>query len=366
MRILFVLVPILAAATAMARDVQSFQPGSEAVPAAMMGSHEAAHADHEGYFESWMFMLYRKDRGWMQARFVLTNIGPRDNHGAVDLMRYVPRKVEPERDEPFARLIRKVRPSKRKTANAPLSLEFAKNSLKKVKGGFRLELDIKDYRFEADIKTVGVTWRPGNGVAKFPNGQSFSVHLMPSLARFTGREKWGDGEWKPVSGTAWGEHGLTDVMAHRLSDRFLRFHGRKGRYAVAYHELFTPEDLGSERLGWLVVTKGPKVVASSLVARSKPTKFRRDKRRPHHNVPREYDVRARHDSGVIEMSVKTGRRIFREDVLQTVPGWVRTVIEIFIQPVNYFHRATFEIALPSGTTIQGRGVSMYSPMKAKR
>ncbi len=288
-----------------ASEIKSFSPGSDRVPTKMMAPQEQRFADDEGYFETWMLMLYLKGGGWVQARFILTNVGPGDSHAAVDVMRF----------------------------GVPLEGENVGS-----------KIDAKGYQLEADIKARGPHWRPGDGEVKFPEGGRFGVHLMPSLLRVTGKEKMGQGEWQDIKGTGWGEHGFTNVAAHRLSKRFLRFHGRKGNVAVAYHELFTPENYGEERMGFIVVTKGSKVLAHSLVASSSPTKFKKDRPWPHH---------------------KTGPRIYREDVLNTVPGWVRRVVQMFIQPVNFYHRAKFEVTLPDGNTFQGRGMSLYSPMRAK-
>jgi len=267
----------------------------------------------------------------------------------------------------FTRYIDKVESRVRNVSNTnePLDLQFRETRLTKTNRGYRLILSAKDYQLEADLKSVGPNWRPGNGEAAFPSGGRFGVHLMPALSTFKGRERVKNGEWREIKGTGWGEHGYTNMLAHVLSNRFLRFHGRKGRYAVSFLELFTPEHFAGERVGYLVITKGKKVVASSLTARSTAIDLKRDRKKPHHRVPFKYRIDAKTSDGKpISVDVEVGRTLYREDVLGTVPNWVRRVIQIFIQPVNYFNRAKFELVLPDASRVAGRGVSLYSPMKA--
>lgn len=355
----------LTTSVASAGDLRSFQAGSSKVSAKLAGPQEARFSDDEGYFETWMFMMYTKGGGWIQARFILTNVGPGSSHAAIDVMRQGAPLGGEAGKRVFSRYIDKIEKSVRKTTNQPLDLAWRGSRLTRTKKGYTLRLNTKGYEFEGEITARGPHWKPGNGEITFPGGGRFGVQLIPTLARVTGRERLNGGEWADVKGGAWGEHGFTNVMAHKLSKRFLRFQGRKGAYAVAFHEIFTPENFGEERMGFLVVTKGRKVVSSSLVAASSPSKFKTDRPWPHHKIPMQYDVDAPAEGGKLKLSVKVGPTLYREDVLASVPGWVRRVVELFIQPVNYYNRAKFEVTLPDGETISGRGVSLYSPMRAK-
>jgi hypothetical protein len=333
----------------------------------MEASQQKRFKSKEGYFETYLLTFYAKGGTWIQVRFILTNVGPGDGHGALDVMRNGP-ALDENKERGFTRYIDKVEGKARKVsaAGAPLDLTFRDTRLEKTKTGYRLTLRAKEYELEANLKAVGPNWRPGTGEAHFPSGGRFGVHLMPTLSTFKGRERVKNGEWRDIKGTGWGEHGYTNMMAHVLSNRFLRFHGRKGRYAISFLELFTPEHFANERVGYLVVTKGKKVVASSLAARSTPTELKTDRKKPHHKVPFKYRIEAKTiDGKPILVDVNVGRTLHRENVLSTVPGWVRRVIEIFIQPVNYFNRAKFKLTLPDTKELKGQGVSLYSPMKAK-
>ena len=359
----FLCLPIVADAG----DVKPWSGKHTVVPAKMEAPQFNRFMKNEGYFETFLVMMYAKGGTWIQTRFILTNVGPGDGHGAVDVMRYGSTFDEPKKRS-FSRYIDKVEAKARTLSSTgqPLNLAFRNTSLKKTKRGYLLTVRARGYELEVELKSVGPLWKPGNGEAKFPSGGRFGVHLMPSLATFSGRERYKNGEWKEIRGSAWGEHGYTNMMANVLSDRFLRFHGRRGRYAISFLELFTPEHFAKERLGYLLVTKGKQVVASSLSARATPTTLKTDPKKPHHKVPFNYRIVGKTDEGeTLSVDVKVGRTLAREDVLGTVPKWVQRVIKVFIQPINYFNRARFSIMLPEGKAVKGSGVSLYSPMKAK-
>ena len=350
-----------------AGDLIPWSGKNTAVSSTREGPQQTRFQSKEGYFETYLFMFYAKGGTWIQTRFILTNVGPGDGHGAVDIMRKGP-ALDGTKGRKFTRYIDKVESRVRTLSDGttPLSLKFRETTLEKTKSGYRLRLKAKGYEFEADLRSIGPNWQPGNGEVKLPSGGRFGVHLMPTLAVFKGRERINGKEWRPLKGTGWGEHGYTNVMAHTLSDRFLRFHARKGRYAISFLELFTPAHFGNERSGYLVITKGRKVLASSLTARSTLVSQKTDRLKPHHKLPVEYVIAGETSTGEhISVRVNVAGALAREDVLSTVPKWVQRVIKVFIQPVNYFHRAAFKAELPGGETISGKGVSLYSPMKAK-
>lgn len=357
---------LLGSTPAWADEVRSYQPGTGKVPAGMIAPQGDRFKNDEGYFETWMMMLHVSGGDWVQCRFILTNVGPGDGHGALDLMRFgAPLDGDTSQKRVFGRWIDKIEKSVRSVQAKPLDVKFRNSRLLKTKRGYTLLVNAKGYEMEVELKNRGPHWRPGNGEATFPGGGRFGIHYMPTLAVFKGRERLNGGEWRDIKGTAWGEHGFTNVMAHKLSNRFLRFHGRHKGYAVVFNELFTSKNFGEERMGFLVVTKGSEVVASGLVARSDPDKFKKDPRRPNHRVPINYVVKAPTEGGELSLVVKVGAPIYREDVLGTIPDWVRRVVQMFIQPINYYNRAQFQLTLPNGEVVKGRGVSLYSPMKAK-
>ena len=344
-----------------------------------------------------MLMLHRRDGGWMQLSFVVTNLGPGSGNAVVDLIRLGPplagstaapgtsqdttrgTTMGPART--FYRWLRKVGRKDWRASEQSVEITTAAGTLKTIKTGYRATVSIWGYELEVDIRSQGPNWQPGSGVATFPEGGHFALQLAPVTAQFTARERTHSGAWRQFKGTAWVEHGVTNVMPQRLSRRFLRFHGRVGALGIAYMQLETPKSLGADNIGWLVITDGNKVVAELRDPKLTVLKTRRDPRSPHHRVPIVYKVAGykvegtatgRRDTSevspagtMVELRVRVGGSLARDDVLESLPGWIRGVISMFVQPVNYAHRARFQIRW-SKRTKKGKGVSLFSPMRAPR
>ncbi len=188
---------------------------------------------------------------------------------------------------------------------------------------------------------------------------------MPVFGTVSGRERRRGGEWAPFRGTVWGEHAATNMMAHTLAHRWLRFVGHSGKWTVSYQELFTPKRWTRQSFGWLVVRHGSKVLSSSLSAKLTQIKSRRESAAPHHRVPTRYRIQAQTDTGPLELTVRVGKSLHREDVLEPLPSLIRSVIEMFIQPVIFYARARFELKIGSKTVRGQRGVSVYTPLTAR-
>ena len=206
-------------------------------------------------------------------------------------------------------------------------------------------------------------WKPGNGIVSFPDGGEYRTQILKTQAQFWGEERRLDGPWHAFEGTVTVDHEVTNLMPHLLAKRILRAQGKAGSYTIHFQELFTPEIWNEERFGWLVVTRGSNVVASSLKASAKPTRFRRVKTKTgsSHRVPVEYVVSASTDVGSIKLTVKTHSSVHVEDLLSTLPKPAQLVLRALIQPANIYDRARLRLTLPGyKKTLKGKGLSVYS------
>lgn len=361
---------VAGSAPAGADEIRAYTPGPGAVPDAWHGSSHEQHKSDEGYLERWMFTVDRHDGGWMQLQWMLTNLGPGDGHAGTDIMRIGHDVGKPDTPLSFYRWAQKAPSDGWKASAAGLDLKVGQSWLKRTPTGYAGYLTAWGYELEFTVRTTVDAWRPGSGSVEFPDGGRFRIHLMPAGGVFEGRERTHRGEWLPVRGRAWGDHATSSMLPHHIAERWLRLHGRAGPYTLSYLELFTPERWGEQRFGWLVVMKGDAVVASSLRARATPTRLQREPGAPHHRVPVRYRIEAplTGGGGTAVVEVRLGKLLHREDVLEPVPRLIRSVLEMFVQPVNFFHRARFELRLPGvEQPLQGRrAVSMFSPFRAPR
>ena len=85
---------------------------------------------------------------WIQVRFILTNVGPGDGHGAVDVMRNGPALDETRSAASPATLIRwKAKPEKYRLQGST-RLNIPRHETRKTKNGYRLTLRAKEYELE--------------------------------------------------------------------------------------------------------------------------------------------------------------------------------------------------------------------------
>jgi len=337
--------------------VTGFTKASSTVGKADLGSHHERFKGKEAYLERWLITLERKGGAWMQASYVLTNLGPGDGHATIDIMRYAPPLAEPTGKPEFYRWPKRAPKGDWAAKTSGLDIRIAKNTLRKTSKGIEGYMTAWGYELEFVCKPRSKSWRPGNGKVSFPGAGVLKLHTLPTGGRLTGRERTHNGEWQTFKGTCSGEHAATTVSPQKLAHFMLRFTGRAKGHRVTFMEIATPKDWAEERFGWLVVTKGGKVVAHSLNAHATVLKTRTNKV---HKVPTRYRVTA----DGITLEVKTGKLLYREDVLGEVPKFIRSVLQLFIQPMNFYNRSQFRLQLPETKEIKGRtGLSVFGPTK---
>jgi hypothetical protein len=360
----FIAVLFSSALPATAAKIANFKKGPGIVSAGDLASNHLRYAKHEGYIERWMIRVERRDKGWMQLSYVLANLGPGDGHALVDIMRFAPEMGKPNTPRTFTRRPKRHKKGSWRASTTVLNVKIGKSWLKSTRTGLKGYIKAWDYQVEFELKHTAPPWKPGNGTLTFPGHGDLAFQHMATRSRIWGRERRLNGKWHKFRGIATAEHGVTNVMPHKLANRWLRFEGTSGPYSVHYLELFTPSKWNKQRFGWIVVTKGATVVTSSLAAHSSPLQFRRDKIEPHHRVPRRYRVIAMTRDGPIQLTVSTRGSIHREDLLAPLPALFRAVLKMFVQPVNFYDRTRFWLRLPGRTApIKGRGLSLYSPMR---
>lgn len=353
-RWLFPMVCFLWPLLAPGEGLKGFEKGSGKVSGKDLGSHHAAFEDTEAYLERWMVVLERKDGGWMQLNFVLTNLGPGSKTAGIAIKRWASPVADPKGKKEFYHW--HSTPTGDLVADADnLNLDFGHAKMVKKGNQYVIEMDIWNYELEVTLTSRVAEWKPGDGAVKFPGNQRLTLHTLPTNATFTGRERRHKSEWQPITGTAFGEHAVMSILPHHLADKWLSFNGRNGKHRVTFLELYTPDKWANERFGYLLVTRGNKVLAQSLNARATVAKTRGN-----YKVPTQYEVKA----DGMTLRVETGRLIYKEEVLATVPKLIRAVIKLWLQPVKFYNRARFELTLSNGDTVKGkRGWSTYAPMR---
>ena len=345
----------------MAQPIDAFPDAPRVVPASVAGSHHLRFKNDDGYLERWMYSIQRDDGGWMQLSMVISNLGPSGGHAATDLMRLAPPLNGESEEHTFFRWPIGIEAGQWTARTDALDVRMGASWIRETSGGYEGAFRGWGYEFEFRIESIVPAWRPGDGRIHYPDEGHFSFHLMPAIGRLKGRERTHGGAWRPVSGQAWGEHTVTNRMPQDIATRVLRFRGTAGEYTIDFMELFTPARWDNARFGWIVVRKGSEIVYWSRDAHATPTRFQRDPTAPHHRMPVHFLVTA----GALKLQVQWTERLYREDVLAPLPALLRSVISLFVQPINFFHRARFRLKLPDVERILGRdGFVVYSPLSA--
>lgn len=348
-------------------DAQPIRPFSGKMSPVLdsdIASLSARIGDSDSFLERWRMGVFRKDGGWMEISFILSNLGPGSGHSAVDVKRFAHDVGKPDTARSFYRWPKKFEAGNFKADGKVLNVTMGPCTLKQTKSGWRGRISAWGYELEFTLDNQSDPWKPGNGKAVYPQG-TFHMSVPATYARFRGRERSHGGPWGQFSGVAWFEHIAADVPIYNVAEKWLSFSAVKGRYSIKYLEVFTPKFMGGKRYGWLVVNRGKKIVASSLAARSTKVNRKREKKSPFHKVPTRYVVNAPTEKGLIKLEVKVGESIFREEVLAKVPALIRLFLAAFIQPVNFYRHSRFKLTLPDGYKLRGsRGITTFSPMRA--
>jgi len=360
---LFVCVFSIAPNRALADELKGFQPGPGTVSKKDMGGSNARHKGREGYLERWMLRVNRSDGGWMQLSFILTNLGPGDHRAVVDIMRLGHGFGKPDTKRVFSRRSKKHLKPNWTVSSKDLNIQMGPSFLRKKGRGLEGSMKSWDHQVRFTVSDHNVAWKPGNGMVSFPDGGEYRTQILKTHAQFKGEERRLDGPWHAFQGTVTVEHAVTNLMFYLLANRMLRAQGKAGPYTIHFQEIYTPEIWNEERFGWLVVTQGSKVVASSLRASAKPTRFRQVKTKTgsRHRVPVQYVVSAPTDAGSIKLTVKTRSSVHVEDLLSALPKSAQLVLRALIQPANMYDRARLQLTLPGEKrTRKGKGLSVYS------
>ncbi|MBT9554393.1 MAG: hypothetical protein IV100_00135 [Myxococcales bacterium] len=359
--LLALLLLVTGARTGMADRVEGWRAGSTDVAPGRVGAHDA-RVDDEGYFERWMVFVRLPRGGFIQASFILTHLGPGSRHAAIDVIRVAPPIGSPPGTAAaFYRCAAKQESAK--TSSERLELAFGDSQTLRVDGNtLRLRTDAWGYALELDIDLAkaGAGFRPGEQPLIYPNGGTVDLWLPVTSARVTGRERLGDSGWAPVSGEGYVEWGLSNKLPQTLAQSMIRFQGLSGDVAVAAFELRAPKVFESTSHTWLVVTEGKRTVAWTPDAQSKVASSRKDASKPTRRTPTRYALRGETAAGAISLEVRSTGLLLREDVLAPVPPFIRAFVEAFVQPVNDFDGARFELRLPDGRTLKGHGTSVFS------
>lgn len=308
----------------------------------------------------------------MQLGFVVTNLGPGSGNAVVDLIRVAP-SLSGKTETTTYRWPVRVKADDWHASKHGVDIRTTLGTLKRTERGYTATVRIWGYDLDITVRSTGPNYKPGSGTVAFPGGGRFDVQLAPVAARFTARERTHGGAWQTFKGTAWLEHGATNVSPERLSNHFLRFHGRAGTLAVAFMELETGPAFEFASMGWLVVADGKKIVASVLNPKVEVLKSRSDRvqkdgpKRSGHRIPTTYRVSgvAEGSGKPIELRVVVGKSLYRDDVLEALPRWLRAIVRTIVQPLNFTHAAKFQVK-GAGSRKQGSGTSLYSPMRTRR
>ena len=364
----FALLILLVPGTVSADSIKAFKDGDSKVSAKDMASVYEKNRSKEGYLQRWLLRVKRDDGGWMQISYVLTNLGPGSGRAVVDIMRYGPSLDAEGGEKVFKRRSKKHLPKEWTAGTQKLDLKLGDSWLKTKGRGFVGYAKAWDRHAEFTIKGQGARWQPGDGTIHYPGKGIFTQQVLTSRARIQGREKKRDGEWRPFKGTVSVEHSIATLLPYQMAKNLLRFEGKAGPYVVHFQELTTPPMWADEKFGWMVVSKGSKIVAESFQAVATVKKYRTAKTNAgaKHRVPSKYRVEAQTPEGPIVLDVKTRSNIHVEDLLAALNKPVRLVLQVFIQPVNVFDRAKMRLVLPGNEKkYNGKGMALYGTIFGK-
>ena len=309
----------------------------------------------EDYTEYWAYAFSFKSGHVLFARFLVTNLGPGDNKGAVQGHLMSP-------DGSITELVDGRRDSSDfMYGTGALSYSLGRHSLSGDGSSFQMKLG------NWQGHTVSVNWTnvvPGYRAGKLVFGAAKQAYLdfsvMSPKATATATINV-DGQSVSTEGVGYAEHWYTNYAQHDSTSAWYTLVGFAGDYTFNLTNVVTSKKHGTKRLPFLAIAKGGELVATSNRVGFSMSAMKRDAKRGY-RVPNRYRItyKDKKSGDALVATLKVIKRVHRYDVVSGLSPLERFIVERITKPVQY--RFTLSIKLKgkvagSDVDVEGEGLA---------
>ena len=211
-----------------------------------------------------------------------------------------------------------------------------------------------ELRFEKKIPM----WRPGNGEVR--SGEDYYRFMLTApRAEVTGRIKV-DGEWREVRGTrsGYGDHVATNVAPYDLAKRFTRFRSENEDVFVMWREIELTEEYGGERVSFVVVAVGDRIVYEDTSPEIRFSEINHDGATGY-GVPHQAEVISSNGVAQLRFGLR-GSQVEKRDLLESYGRAARMVASRLSNPFQYNVNGDYQLEITGGASIRRSGVSHFT------
>ncbi|MBU1431521.1 hypothetical protein KKF91_13340 [Myxococcota bacterium] len=144
---------------------------------------------------------------------------------------------------------------------------------------------------EFTFTPIANAWRPQNGQIQYGKDRKASDFTIFPLMKVEGRYKMG-GDWKTLEpGIGYGSHTWSELAVYEQNRWNLSFRGIEGQQTFYMREIGATSTYGKERIAYLIITEGDKLLVESFDYNMKPTEVFTDaKHENKYQVPESFQV----------------------------------------------------------------------------
>jgi Svf1-like C-terminal lipocalin-like domain/CrtC N-terminal lipocalin domain len=338
---------LLLATLAFAGDVQIW-PKIEGVPNFGVGLPDSQNGQHplsrESYGEGWFWMGTYDDGSFSFVNFMVSNIGPGDNKGTVDVT-----VTEADGKTHLARVA--FSKGSFQAAKEKLDVRVGENRVWGSHPTYHLKLAEKDVALDLTYTAELPGFALNSGRVTYGNPKDFySVYATIPRAKITGTIKTPSGT-RQVTGYGYSDHGVVTMLPHEYSDHWLTLRCFDEKYTVDMLEYTTPSKWGGKRVAMGIAGVDGKIIYGGSGYTLQTSAGKTD---PTNKIayPTQYAFTMKGSKATIKGTYKVKKLLHSIDLLAQLNFIERKVASFFAKSyvLRMLVELEAEVTFPDGTT----------------
>jgi hypothetical protein len=204
---------------------------------------------------------------------------------------------------------------------------------------------------------IARAWRPRNGQVTWGKEHKTSDFTVFPLMEVKGKYKLGGGDWQTIEGTGFGSRTWSDLAPYEQARWTMEFRAIVGDATVYFREIGATDEYGNQRIPYLLVTKGKRILIESFDYTLTPTDLYVDTAHENrYKVPQSFTVLGKDaeepDKRQFRGKFEKKKLVKRKDMLESMSGALALVAKQYSKPVSYDYDQTFLIEVKVGDQVE--------------
>ncbi len=309
----------------------------------------------EGYGDKYTFNADFGERGSFYFSITVSNLGMGDHkleakgRLSLDGEKFKWKKQLDKGDWKWGKAPFHITAGPAKISGTPKNLVFDVS-----KGGKTLHLE---------FTPIANAWRPRGGQIHYGKDRKATDYTVFPLMNVKGKANIGKGDVE-VSGHGFGTHTWSELAVYEQARWTMEARGISGDTTIYLREIGTATEFGAQRIPYLIVTQGKKLVAESFDYTLKPTALLTDTKHDNkYRVPESFTIQGRdsEDKAVQFRGKFTKKKLRkRKDLLKSMNAALRMVAGQYSQPVSYEYDTDFTVQVKTASgVVEVKGLARY-------